>query len=143
MILRKLQPKDFTQVLTLIKNTPELSMMEKSEYISKTELSNLIKRNDAVSVVAVEGTKVLGFAYGVLEPTNSKMAWLYHLVVKKKERGKGLGSKLLKVYEKELKKRGVKRMLLYMHVKPELKKFYKRHGFMVGKIPLINAVKEF
>ena len=133
---------DFPQILKIIRTTPELSAMEERDYIDKTELNNLIKLKIGVSVVAAEGDEVLGFAYGILEPTNNKTGWLYHLAVKRKAREKGIGSKLLKAYEKEIRKRGVKTLLLFMHFKPELKKFYKRHGYKVGKTHLLNALKD-
>ena len=137
-----MQKQDFPQIVKIIKTTPELSVMEEREYIGRKELNNLLKLNTGISIVAVEGKEVLGFAFGLLEPTNKKSAWLYHLAVKSKFHGRGLGSILLKAYESELKKRGVKIILLYYHIKPKLKEFYKKHNYKTSKTAVIHALKE-
>ncbi len=62
-------------------------------------------------IVAEEGNKIIGYALG--EKLKGPLGLLSFLMVSKKQRGKGVGTKLLKDFEKRVKKRGVKWILLY------------------------------
>lgn len=137
-----MQANDFKQIIKLIRNTPELAMMEGDEYIGQKELKSIIRRRDCLSVVAVDDKDVLGFAYGLIEPTNEKVGWLYHLAVKKSKRGAGIGKMLLAAFEKKLKQKKVKTLLLFLHEDLRLESFYKKQGFKIGRIKLLNAIKE-
>lgn len=142
MRIRRMRKSDFPQVLRLIRKTPELSIMEGYEYVGRTELENLVRKRGCVSVVAEEDGEVLGLAFGVLEPLNERSAWLYHLVVKKKARNRGIGTLLLREYEKALRRRGVEMLMLNLHAYKKLKKFYREKGFRVGNSPVLLAIKK-
>ena len=141
MKIRRMRREDFPQVLRLLRKTQELSVMREHEYVGKKELESLLRLRATLALVAAENNEVLGFAFGLLEPLDTTTAWLYNLAVKRSARNRGIGTALLAAYEKALKARGVRTLLLYLHDTKRLKKFYRKTGYRISGIPILAAIK--
>ena len=90
----------------------------------------LLKEKQIV-VVAEEGKEIVGYVSG--EVLHLKVGMLWFTAVSPAHQGKGVGSLLIKAFEKESKKRGVRWIVLYA---PKFNKktlnFYEKKGYKKG-----------
>ncbi len=95
----------------------------------ETSLKIKLKHKDGLLFVAVDGSEVIG---SVLSGFDGHRGWIYSMAVTPGQRTQGLGSRLLKHAEKELKKRGAPKINL--QVMPDNKavvEFYEKNGYKV------------
>ena len=85
-----------------------------------------------------EKDELLGFARVLTDYTFK--AFIFDVIVAKKERGKGLGNQLLSLIRNHEKVRQVKHFELYCL--PEMFSFYEKRGFTtdIGKIRLMRLI---
>lgn len=81
------------------------------------------------SFAAIEGGRVVGV---VSMETHGGVAYLYKLIVSKRARGKGIGSRLLKAFEAEAKREGCHMLSLRTSDRhTEAMRFYRDRGYRV------------
>ncbi len=135
MIIRKIQPKDVTAVLDLIKGLAEYE--NEPDAVSNTveKLHNdLFVHHYCDAFVAVKNEKIIGFAlfYTSYSTWKGPCVYLEDLFVLPEERGTGVGSSLFEKVVEETKDRGVARMdwqILDWNT-PAIE-FYKRKGAII------------
>ena len=98
-------------------NKPEISLKVK------------LKHKDGLLFIAAEGSAIVG---SVMAGFDGHRGWIYSMAVTPEYRTKGLGSRLLKHAEKELKKRGAPKINLQVMPDNEgVVKFYEKNGYNV------------
>lgn len=90
-----------------------------------------LSRKDSFALLAVDGVDVIGVAMCNCSERNAR-GTIASVAVLDDHRGKGLGSKLVKACEKELRKRGVTRFMLEVAVdnKPAVRT-YISNGYVI------------
>lgn len=79
-------------------------------------------------LVLEKAEKIIGFL--IAEPIKANGALLWYIAIKKNERGKGGGEKLLKEFEKRCTVNKIEWIILYCPAKRrETKLFYKKQGY--------------
>jgi GNAT superfamily N-acetyltransferase len=100
-------------------------------------VTNRIGKDNCMVLLAEKGDEVVGLAIAkeVCYPTiykKEKIAYLENLFVVKKERRKGIGSKLMNEMEMVLKNKGFRLLELDVYEKAtDAHRFYERRGFSV------------
>ena len=82
--------------------------------------------------VACEGTKVIGFTLG--ECAAGKVAIRHLTTVHPSLRGQGIGTKLMKAFEKESRRRGMTCVLCYVSGGKHWEQALKKNGYAAGSI---------
>ena len=98
-------------------------------YKPEKSLRSKVEHKDGLLFVAVDGSAVIG---SVMAGFDGHRGWIYSMAVTPEYRTKGLGSRLIKHAEKELKKRGAPKINL--QVMPDNKgvvEFYEKNGYAV------------
>ena len=95
--------------------------------LNETKPENLIKDKKKQYFVCEENGKILGI--GALNKKENEVKTMY---IHPKFQGKGIGTEILKVVEKEAKKRGIKKLILYTH-NPAFK-FYLKNKYNIIEI---------
>lgn len=85
-----------------------------------------IKKNEWLGLLAVIKNKIVGFL--LADKLYGGVSYCFWLGVKKEFQGQGIGSLLLKEWEKEVKKQGGHKLMLVTQHK-ENEKFYLKNGF--------------
>lgn len=137
MFVRKAENKDLSQCEKLV-HVPEMRLAT-GGYFKKFFLKKYLDEN--YFLVAEDKKTIAGLILG--EPTKAHGAIIWMLVVSKKNRGKGIGSLLLKEFEKRLKKLEVQWIVLYGYRKnPKVLNFYRKHKFSegVGSIEFVKNI---
>jgi N-acetylglutamate synthase-like GNAT family acetyltransferase len=99
------------------------------EYYDKSFLREYLDKD--FFLVAENDGKIAGCIFGETVKGGGAIVWA--IVVHEKYRGTGIGSKLLKVFEKNCKNTGVQWIILYAPQKKEkTHKFYRKHKFNKG-----------
>ncbi len=100
-------------------------------------LTDLANTPNFIGMLYFEEGKLLGFCFGTLNNYFfSNMYEIKEIAVSLNYQGKGLGSKMLELIEKELRAKGVAIITLSTNREIEAFKFYKKNGFSVSE----NAV---
>lgn len=82
--------------------------------------------------VAEENKEILGFIITeIFMWGNEEKGMIDELVISSKHQSKGLGSQLMDYAEKELKKKGIKQVVLSAHKKAKALGFYKKRGYKI------------
>jgi ribosomal-protein-alanine N-acetyltransferase len=99
---------------------------------SKTTLHYFLTIASADCIVAVDGTRIVGF---ILTEENPPLAHIITLDVAEAYRRQGVGSALLTESEKNLSLRGVRSILLETAIDNEpAVAFWKRHGYRIEAV---------
>ena len=131
MKIRKFEKKDIMEVIRLCHSVwPDMTINKLKGHFAKKE-----KNHDNNGFVAIEDNKIvgfIGFSIGYFNDSDY-LDWVF---IDKKYRGIGIAEKLIREFEKDAKKRKVKRVFstTIMKNKPAMnmhKKFgYKRAGYV-------------
>jgi len=122
--LRPFEPHDFSALHRL-----DQSCFPAGISYSKTTLRYFLALASADCVVALEGTRLLGF---ILSEENPPLAHIITLDVAEKERRRGVGTGLLRELEVNLAARGVRFVLLETATGNEAAvAFWQRHGYRI------------
>ena len=127
-MIRPFTPQDYASVKELYE---EGGLFE--EEIDSEEILKAKARRDRGSLlVAVKADQVIG-SVSIIE--DGRFAFVFRLVVKTSERGKGIGTQLLTEAEAILKKRGNKTVsILVNEQEAELHTYYKKHAYKKGRV---------
>ena len=88
--------------------------------------------NKNLFLVAEKNNSIIGLL--IAEPIQAKGALLWFFTVKKSDRGKGIGKKLIKEFERNCGKLGIEWIILHAPLENKLTgKFYKKAGYAKGK----------
>lgn len=109
MNLRKATLKDIDQCLNLI---------EDSNYWGRKDFE---KSLNEIFIIA-EDDGIVGYVIGFVVPTKTTEAMVHECRVYSRERGKGIGTRLVEEFCKEASARGVN--IVYAMIDPELRPFY-------------------
>jgi len=110
-------------------NSPEL-FYPNGGHFTAGHLKNFLSKK--YFLVAEEDNKVIGLIFGEKLKAGGSIVWI--VVVDKKYRGKKIGSKLLKEFEKNAKQDGCTWIVLYAATKNKnTVEFYKKHKYDIGK----------
>lgn len=104
-------------------NCARFSKSDKAHYWKRSDFEKAATDKDVVFLVAEENKKLMGYILGFIVPTKRTEALIHETRVSKKERGKGVGTKLVDSFCKNIFRKGVK--IVYAEIKPEHIKFYK------------------
>jgi GNAT superfamily N-acetyltransferase len=105
MIIKNFEKKDIEKVIRLCHSVwPDLTIIELKKHFAKK-----IRKQDNNGFVAIEDNKIVGFI-GFSEGYFRDSDYLDWVFVDKEYRGKGIAERLIKEFEKDAKKRGVKRI---------------------------------
>ncbi len=108
MEIRKAKSSEVTQVKILVDNFEEMDVIK--ETFPEEYYRRILKKG--ILLVAVENNKLVGVCFGTYN-TKERWADLLGLVVKKEFRKKGIGSSLIKEFEKITRKKKLKTIDLY------------------------------
>lgn len=119
MIIRKAQNSEIKQIKRLIDSFKELDVID--DTFSEKYYKRILKRG--ILLVAIEDTKLVGVCFGTY---NIKERWadLVGIGVKENFRKKGIGSSLIREFERVVKNKRLKTIDLYAD-KTELNLFKK------------------
>lgn len=105
--------------------------MATGKYLSAEILSEYI--DERYFLVAEENNEVIGAMFG--EPLKSEGLMFWEFAVKESDRGRGIGSALLDMFEKNMISEGRTWMILYAPEKsPKTIQFYEKRGYSKGKV---------
>jgi N-acetylglutamate synthase-like GNAT family acetyltransferase len=124
MKIRKAAFKDANKCLKLQK-------LDKENYWKKRDFTSALKDKNVIFLVAEQDKKIIGYIIGYTAPTKKTDVMLHETRVSKKERGKGIGTKLVKEFCRHAFKKNGKDV--YAMIEPEHCKFYiKSCGFRLS-----------
>ena len=110
-------------------NSPEL-LYPDGGHFSVGHLKHLL--NDKYFLVTEDKIKIIGTIFGEKLNAGGSIVWV--IVVANEYRGKGIGSQLLKKFEKNAKSDNCKWTVLYSATKiKKTVEFYKKHKYDIGK----------
>jgi ribosomal-protein-alanine N-acetyltransferase len=125
--LRDYQPHDFAAVHRL-----DQACFPAGIAYSKTTLHYFLTIASSDCVVAVEGTRIVGF---ILTEENPPLAHVITLDVAEAHRRTGIGTLLLAEIERDLSLRGVRTVLLETAMENEAAvAFWQRHGYRIEAV---------
>lgn len=127
MDIRKAKNSDINQIKKLV------DLSEEMDTIKETFPEGYYKRilRKGILIVAAENYEIIGVCFGTYN-TKEKWADLLGLVVKEEFRKRGMGSSLVKEFEKTAKEKKLKTIDLYSD-KNQLQLF-KKLGYKEGRI---------
>ncbi len=123
MEYRLMSITDISKLLTLWK-TSGLKLSEDVQEMKKAEM--MLELNQTSCFVAIDGNQIVGSIFGTF---NGKRGWLYRLAVHPDHQKKGIGSKLYKMTEDALIKRGVTNIYIEVVKTNTCTPFYHKRGF--------------
>ena len=129
MKIRKAEPSD-KKIITQIFKT-EYSKPPYNEKWEKKELSKTIKNYFKNKIIyIIEKKETIGFLIeGTYTWWDGQRGMINEIIISKKFQGKGYGKQLIKHFEKQLKKRNVKKVNLMSVTKSKAFKIYKKLGY--------------
>lgn len=126
MNIRLMEPTDFNKICLLWK---KINVQPESIIQDRKNFKLMLELNPSTCFIAEENGEIIGSIFGLF---NGRRAWIHHLGVHPELRRKKLGSKLLKITEQSLRKKGAKRVLLSIDFKNlEVIPFYKKNGYRI------------
>lgn len=128
VIIRQMKLSDLPDVIRVC-NQAFLEEARVTSEIGISLLKSLIKQPNAQLVAEING-KVVGFLRGRIN-SKAKEAAILHIAVHPSYQGKGIGSQLIREFEKLAKSKGVKRIILGT---PFAREFYEKLGYKCTKI---------
>ena len=138
--IRPISTSDRTDLLKILKNTPEFRA---SETVIAEELIDCCLREGEKSgyciLVAEDNGEVLGYVCYGCTPLTENTWDVYWEAVSRKRRGQGIGGKLLKAAEKEIRKAKGRLALIETSSTPayeRTRRFYHRCGYEeIARVP--------
>jgi len=107
---RRLEEKDIPKILALAKERKyqtAVKVSDKTAFWTKKELINWVNKSQYPLIIVENEGKIIGFIFFTVHHPTGK-ATLENILVSQKYREKGIGTKLIKISLKELKKQGVR-----------------------------------
>lgn len=138
MRILKANIKDFNELYEMAKRTKEFQVSNKGPIVSKEEFKWMLKNKKGIFLVAIEGTKIIGFIYvnakDLKKNLKNKYACLTYITVLKEYRKRGIAQKLYSNCEERLKKWGINNIYVWANVegKGEIISFMKKQHFIKG-----------
>lgn len=138
MHLRPASIKDFEELHTIGKNTPELRVSATEEFMDADEFEWSITNPQGIFLVAEEKQRKIGFIYAnakdIERPFEHKYACLVYLIVIPEFRRQGVAQKLYLECEKRLRTLGITNIYGWANAegKGEITTFLKKQGFAAG-----------
>jgi ribosomal protein S18 acetylase RimI-like enzyme len=99
--------EDYKEIINLWENTEGVGLSGKDD--SKKSIKIFLEKNQNLCFVAEMDKKIIGT---IMAGHDGRRGHIYHLMVKKEYRKKGIGKKLLEKTEKGLKKEGIRKIFL-------------------------------
>lgn len=106
-MLRKMSIDDYEKLFNLWENTPNMGLRSLDD--SREGISLFLKRNPETNFVAYEDNILVG---AILCGHDGRRGYIYHTVVLPKYRGRKIGSELVDMAVKALRKEGITRVCL-------------------------------
>lgn len=132
MKIRKAEEKDRKKILELLNSEPTNNLEGEQPYNDECA-EEYIKGKSFETFVAEIGGKVAGVTIAHVRRIG-KYAELYHTIVDKKYRRKGIGEKLYKFRENHLKKLGIVYVFLFTTLdNMAMQKLAEKSGYKKGK----------
>lgn len=129
---------DDLETCLLLSRIPELKHAS-GTYMERRYIVKYLDEN--FFLVAEKNGKVIGFIYGERIIDNGALVWGF--TVSKDCRGKGVGERLLKAYERKMKCIKVEWIILYADIRnKKTMGFYKKFNYKRGQ-KMLEFVKEF
>lgn len=123
MIIRFYKKEDYSNLKKLYQKT-EL-YVEPND--SKENVTKQIEFDKESIIIAEENNTIIGSVIIVFSPWES---FIFHLAILPEYQNQGIGSKLLNEAEKQLKKKGAKKVSLFVHIEnKKLINFYKKRNW--------------
>ncbi|MCX6774590.1 MAG: GNAT family N-acetyltransferase [DPANN group archaeon] len=137
MKIRKATIKDFEELYSLGKNTPELIVSGTEEFMPADQFKGFITDKNCVFLVAEEKKNIAGFILAhnewVYMPVKDKYACIVYLVVSPKFRKLGAATKLYSECVKKLKENGATHVYCWANATgKEIIAFLEKQGFAQG-----------
>ncbi len=108
ILIRSMTIGDYDDVLTLWQSSEGIGL---SAADSRENLTGFLERNDGLSMVAIDGSKLVG---ALLCGHDGRRGYIHHLAVTGKFRGRGIGQALVKSSLEELRKAGIQKCHLFV-----------------------------
>ncbi len=118
-------------------NYGEAKDLKRAEELARKEITRLVPRgvdtkNQFMYRVKDDNQTVGWLWYQIVD--EGKTGFLLYIFIEPKFRGKGLGKKLLKLFEEEAEKRGVSELVLYVFMENKVAvDLYQKNGWFVIK----------
>ena len=106
MIIREFQPSDYAPALVLWSDADGVELAEGD---SESSILLYLARNPGLSKVAVREGNLIG---AVLCGHDGRRGFIYHLAVKREERGHGVGKRLVQKCLEDLKREKIERVVI-------------------------------
>ena len=116
MLIRKAAKEDSEECMRLFE-------LNNEKYWEISDFSSSAEHADVIFLVAEEGGRIVGYILGFVIPTRRNEAMIHETRVHRKERGKGIGTKLVDAFCNEAFARGAKEV--DAEVAPKHLKFYR------------------
>jgi len=116
MLIRKGTREDSDECMRLFE-------LDNEKYWEISDFRSSAEHADVIFLVAEEDSRIVGYILGFVMPTRRKEAMLVETRVHKKERGRGIGTKLVDAYCREAFAMGAKEV--EAEVEPQHLKFYR------------------
>ncbi|MDE1846190.1 MAG: GNAT family N-acetyltransferase [Candidatus Micrarchaeota archaeon] len=129
MLIRKAEISDFAPLYKIGRATPELKVSE-DIFMTEADFKFAIKNPKGLFLVALDGKKIVGFAYCAIEGADYA-CMLYDAVIPS-YRGKGIGVRMLREKEKWLRKNGIKSVYA-LATNPKIISILGHLGYKKGK----------
>lgn len=127
MKIRLMKNEDFPKLYEFWKLVNGVTLAKKTT--EKEELEMILKLNPDSCFVAEIDKEIIGSVQGTF---NGKRGWIYHLAIKPKYQLNGIGTKLIKITEKILAKKGAK--IIYLTIAKTNQKalpFYIKNNYAI------------
>lgn len=106
-MIRKMIPEDYDAVLALWKKTEGLGLRSLDD--SREGIRRFLRRNPDTSFVSLDGERLNG---AILCGNDGRRGYIYHTVVERACRGRGIGTALIAAAEEALRAEGITRVCL-------------------------------
>lgn len=100
-MIRVMKIEDYEQMIILWKNTPGIGVNEAD---SKEKIQSFLERNKSLNFVAVVKEQLIAT---IMCGHDGRRGYIYHLAVDEKQRGQGIGKKLIEASLTSLKNQGI------------------------------------
>ena len=159
MTIREIKKEDFDNYLELKKQLfdSEMETAKKDSfikfYIEKIirkeqleEFSKMLKKEDSIFIVAEENKEIIGFLFGflnyyIVNDSKRKFGYLDTMVISKKYRGKGVGTKLHQEFIEWLKFKKIKWAVLQVDDKNYAGvEFYKKEKYYPTELRMAKKI---
>jgi ribosomal protein S18 acetylase RimI-like enzyme len=129
MTLRRTTLKDIPHIRKMIAEGFEISQQHADSFYPPTKLAKLI--SDGYALTSTDGGSVVGVILGCPDREMPLVMWIDLIVVDKSCHRKGIGTTLLRAFEKKLRSDEFWQLLLHVEtINPEAIRFYEKNGFV-------------